>query len=108
MNDAPLVSRTLGLEFDTETLLYSSVHPKRIVFGVSIIGSAGAPGGGILAGSWDVTYRFTHNIGGWNKFRRGPESFPVGMFRKVGQSFVPVKPYPTMNLTAITGLLYAG
>ena len=55
VNSSPIISTSLGMTFDAETLLYDGVEPSRTIL------ASGAQ-------AWRAPLKFLHRPGGWNKY----------------------------------------
>lgn len=84
VNDAQVTSRSTGITYDAETLLYSTFNIRRLIT------TTGAQ-------AWDLNMRFTHNRQGWNKFRKRANATPQPIY--AGGSVH--KPYETGDFTSL-------
>jgi len=85
VNQAAMRSPTLGLTFGIETLLY---HIKPLIREITTEGVQ----------AWTVTYVFSYNPTGWNKYVRAGEVDPATMYDAAGDEF---KQYPPGDFNLI-------
>lgn len=85
VNAASIKSPTLGLTFAAETLLY---HIKPLIREITTEGVQ----------AWTVTYVFSYNGAGWNKYVRAGSATPQTMYDGAGNEF---KQYPTGDFRQI-------
>ena len=91
-NNAQITSPTLGLTFAAQTLLFNPPSiQRRIVLGET------------PEFKWTLTYRFTFNAGGWNKFwnaRLNPPAFDtLQVFR--GGAWADYQQYPPASFSGL-------
>ncbi len=89
VNNQSFASRTLGLIFEAETLLYLGCSPSRHF---TIDGPS----------AWTLPFKFTAKPSGWNTFRRSGFDAPQQMFKiSDGTQY---KPYPLADFQALFDL----
>jgi len=87
VNDGSVTSRTLGMTFATETLLY---NPPQL--------SREWTAGGVP--TWTLQYRLTYKPAGWNKFFKAGSATPATLYDDTGAAFLP---YTPANFGALVG-----
>jgi len=79
VNDSAVVSPTLGVVFEAETVLFHGARPSRIW----------TTGG---AQPWKVVFPFTIKPSGWNRFYRRGAAVPAVVYDAAGEPWTPYEP----------------